>query len=164
MSVFFIDVIFAAIAGFGFSYANKPPKRILFFCALLGGFGYAIRLVLLGFLNYTLATFISALFVGFFAVFVAKKVRTPIEVLAFPSLLPMIPGLFAYKAMLAIFRFIEADGAEEKSHYLVEIFNNGITAISAVFALAVGISVVILFFYEESFTMTRDKKFREKYL
>lgn len=49
MSMFFIDVIFAAIAGFGFSYANKPPKRILIFCALLGGFGYAIRFFYLKF-------------------------------------------------------------------------------------------------------------------
>lgn len=164
MSAFLIDIIFAAIAGFGFSYANKPPKKILIFCALLGGFGYALRLVFLGFLSYTASTFISAIFVGFFAVFIAKKVKTPIEVLSFPSLLPMIPGLFAYKAMLSIFLFIQADEESKKAHYLIEIFDYGITAISSIFALAVGISIVILFFYEESFTMTRNKKFRDKYL
>ena len=164
MNVFLIDAIFAAIAGFGFSYANKPPKRILVFCAMLGGFGYTLRLIMLEVLNYTSSTFISAIFVGFFAVFIAKRVKTPIEVLAFPSLLPMIPGLFAYQTMLSIFLFIQASDEAKKAHYLVEIFDYGITAISSIFALAVGISIVILFFYEESFTMTRDKKFRDKYL
>lgn len=122
------------------------------------------KIFLLEILSYTASTFISAIFVGFFAVFIAKKVKTPIEVLAFPSLLPMIPGLFAYKAMLATFLFIQTNDEAEKSHYLVEIFDYGITAVSSIFALAVGISVVILFFYEESFTMTRDKKFRDRYL
>lgn len=45
MNTFLIDAIFAAIAGLGFSYANKPPKRILIFCATLGGFGYSLRVI-----------------------------------------------------------------------------------------------------------------------
>lgn len=164
MSIFLIDTIFAAIAGLGFSYANKPPKRILLFCAMLGGFGYSLRVIFMNYLSYTISTFISAVCISFVAVFLARRVKTPIEIIAFPSLLPMIPGLYAYKAMLAMFLFIQTDMENKKSHYLVEIFDYGSTAVSAIFALAVGVSVVILFFYEKSFTMTRNKDFKKRYL
>lgn len=164
MNTFLIDAIFAAIAGLGFSYANKPPKRILIFCATLGGFGYSLRVIFMNYFSYTISTFISAICISFVAVFLARKARTPIEIIAFPSLLPMIPGLYAYKAMLAMFLFIQTDIEKKKSHYLVEIFDYGSTAVSAIFALAVGVSVVILIFYEKSFTMTRNKDFKKRYL
>ena len=164
MSMFLIDAVFAAIAGLGFSYANKPSKRILLFCAMLGGFGYSLRVIFMNYFSYTISTFISAVCVSFVAVFLARKARTPIEIIAFPSLLPMIPGLYAYKAMLAMFLFIQTDIEKKKSHYLVEIFDYGSTAVSAIFALAVGVSVVILIFYEKSFTMTRNKDFKKRYL
>lgn len=162
---FAIDVIFAAIAGLGFSYANNPPKRILAYCALLGGLGYALRLTLLNanLLNYAGATLVGSISIGLFAVYFANKLKTPIEIIAFPSLLPMIPGIQAYKTILAIFIFMRSKDENEKIHYLLEIFDNTYTAISIVFALTVGISVVLLIFYEKSFTMTRDGKFRTKY-
>lgn len=164
MSMFLIDAVFAAIAGLGFSYANKPPRRILLFCTMLGGFGYSLRVIFMNYLSYTISTFISAICISFVAVFLARKVKTPIEIIAFPSLLPMIPGLYAYKAMLAMFLFIQTNVENKKSHYLVEIFDYGSTAVSAIFALAVGVSVVILIFYEKSFTMTRNKDFKKRYL
>ena len=52
MSTFLIDAVFAAIAGLGFSYANKPPKRILLFCAMLGGFGYSLRVIFMNYISY----------------------------------------------------------------------------------------------------------------
>ncbi|MSN96086.1 threonine/serine exporter [Campylobacter sp. FMV-PI01] len=165
MSEFLINGIFAAIAGLGFSYANKPPKQILIFCALFGGCGFMLRvLILANTINYALATFLSALCVGLVCVFVAQKLKTPIEILAFPSLLPMIPGLFAYKTVLAVFMFIKSEDEAKKIHYLVEIFDYGFTTISTMFALAIGISVALLVFYEKSFTMTRRKNFRNKYI
>ncbi|ASM38931.1 MAG: threonine/serine exporter family protein [Campylobacter sputorum] len=165
LTTFMIDVIFAAIAGLGFSYANNPPKRILLYCALLGGLGYALRLTLLetNILNYAGATLVGSISIGLFAVYFAKKLKTPIEVIAFPSLLPMIPGIQAYKTILAIFIFMRSKDENEKIHYLLEIFDNAYTAISIIFALATGISIVLLIFYEKSFVMTRNGHFREKY-
>lgn len=165
IATFVIDVVFAAIAGLGFSYANNPPKQILIYCALLGGLGYALRLALLStnLINYTGATLLASICIGLFAVYFAKKLKTPIEIIAFPSLLPMIPGLQAYKTILAIFIFMRSKDENQKIHYLLEIFDNAYMAISIIFALAVGISIVLLIFYEKSFTMTRDKKFRQKY-
>lgn len=166
MSEFFIDIIFAIIAGLGFSYANNPPKRILFYCAILGGLGYASRLMLIkfGIFNITMATFMGSLCIGFCAIFFARRLKVPIEVLSFPALLPMIPGFQAYKTILSVFNFIKSSDESQKSHYLVEFFTNGFITISVVFALTVGVSVVLLFFYEKSFTMTRNGHFRKKYL
>lgn len=166
MSEFFIDVFFAIIAGFGFSYVNNPPKRILFYCAVLGGFGYALRLMLIKFeiFNITAATLIGSLCIGFCAIFFARRLKVPIEVLSFPALLPMIPGLQAYTTIVSVFNFIRSDDYDKKTHFLIEFFTNGFITISVIFALIVGVSIVLLIFYEKSFTMTRNSHFRKKYL
>lgn len=165
MSEFIIDAIFATIAGLGFSYANNPPKRILPLCAFLGGLGYSLRLMLINsqICNYVSATLISSVVVGFFSLLLARRLKAPIEVISFPALLPMIPGLQAYKSVLSIFQFINSSDEMQRLHYLSIFFNNAFTTIAAIFALAVGISIILFIFYEESFTMTRYKNFKEKY-
>lgn len=165
MSEFLIDALFATIAGLGFSYANNPPKRILLLCAFLGGVGYSLRLLFLNsqICNYVLATLISSVVIGFFALLFARRFKTPIEVIAFPALLPMIPGLQAYKSVLSIFQFINSNDEMQRLHYLSIFFNNAFITIASIFALAVGISIILFIFYEESFTMTRYKNFKAKY-
>ena len=165
MIEFFMYVIIATIAALGFSYANHPPKYVLPWCPFFGGIGYSIRLLLINsqICNYVLATFISSMAVGLFSFLLAKRIKTPIEVIAFPALLPMIPGLQAYTSVLSIFKFINSTDEAQQIHYLDIFFNNIFVAIAAVFALAVGISLVLFIFYEKSFTMTRYKNFRLKY-
>ncbi|CZE47557.1 threonine/serine exporter family protein [Campylobacter geochelonis] len=165
MIEFLIDVIFAAIAGLGFSYAICPPKHVLAYCSLLGGLGYATRLMLLktGFFSLAGATLIASIGIGVCAVYFGKKLKTPIEVVAFPSLLPMIPGLYAYKSILAIFLFMKSPNENDKVHHIVQFFNNSFITISVAAALTVGISIVLLFFYEASFSMTRDNNLKNRF-
>ena len=46
----------------------------------------------------------------------------------------------------------------EAIHYLLEIFKNGITTASVLFALAVGATIPIFIFYKRAFTMTRASR------
>lgn len=152
------DMLFAALVSFGFAYASNPPIYTLFFSALLAAVGHSFRFVLLEFFhfqNLAIATFLAAFVVGCCGMALAKIAKTPAEIIAFPALLPMIPGIYAYDAILYLFSFINADEMSAKTRYLVEFFDNFFTTFSVTFALAAGVSVTLLIFFEQSFMMTR---------
>ena len=77
------------------------------------------------------------------------------EIIAFPALLPMIPGMYAYRTILSIASFANENELENQYKLLIEITNNLMTTISVAFALAVGISITLIIFYEQSLMMTR---------
>ena len=93
------DGFFAAIAAVGFAIISNPPRRSLFVSALLAAIGHSIRYFLMHFDSFSLsisqASFFASLSIGCLSVFFAKRLAVPAEVFAFPSLLPMIPGMFA---------------------------------------------------------------------
>ena len=80
------------------------------------------------------------------------------EVISFTALLPMVPGMFAYKTILSFVNFADSDILEEKQALIVAIFDNGTATFTIITALAVGVTIPLLIFYEKSFTMTRRKK------
>lgn len=206
MSLVLQDMIFAAITGFGFAYASNPPMRILFLSAVLAAVGHSFRFALMEifhFPNLAVATFCASFLVGCLGMMFAKITKTPAEIIAFPALLPMIPGMYAYRAILSLFAFINAgenavkealsganaaiqsdlsksievainsgyisqEGIEAailaaKSRYLVEFFDNFLTTLSVTLALAVGVSVTLLLFFEQSFMVSRHSKLFERY-
>lgn len=160
------DMLFAALVSFGFAYASNPPTRILFLSAFVAAIGHGFRFTLiefLGFQNLAIATFLAAFVVGCLGMALAKISKTPAEIIAFPALLPMIPGIYAYRAILYLFNFINADAVEAKTRYLVEFFDYFFTTLSVTLALAVGVSVTLLIFFEQSFMMTRHSGLFDKY-
>ena len=160
------DMCFAALVSFGFAYASNPPTRILFLSALVAAMGHSFRFVLTDFLNFSnlaIATFLAAFLVGCISMLLAKIAKTPAEIIAFPALLPMIPGIYAYRAILYLFNFINAADTEARTRYLVEFFDYFFTTLSVTLALAVGVSVTLLIFFEQSFMMTRHSGLFDKY-
>ena len=160
------DMLFAALVSFGFAYASNPPTSILFLSALVAAMGHSFRLVLtdfFGFSNLAIATFLAAFLVGCVSMLLAKIAKTPAEIIAFPALLPMIPGVFAYRTILYLFSFINAIEETAKKRYLVEFFDYFFTTLSITLALAVGVSVTLLLFFEQSFMTTRHSGLFGKY-
>ncbi|MCI6989204.1 MAG: threonine/serine exporter family protein [Campylobacter sp.] len=165
MNEFIINALFAALACFGFANLNQTPKRVIFYSAFLGGLGHTIRNILMinESFSVALASLIASFCIGLFAVAIARKASSPIEVIAFPALLPMVPGMYAYKSILAVFSFLKSGDESVKIHHLIEFFNNLFITISVALALAVGVSIVLLMFFEKSFTMTRNANLFEIY-
>ena len=141
------DGLFAAIAAIGFAVISNPPKRAISVVALLGAFGHACRFYLLHYtpLNLTISSLFAAFGIG----------RCPAEVFSFPALLPMIPGMYAYKTVLALIRFMKSDDVSQSQQLIVEIFRNGLTTLFVMFSLVIGVSLAMFIFYKQSFTMTR---------
>ena len=161
MSALLDDMFFAAIAGFCFAYACNPPLKTLIFSALLAAIAHGLRFALMEFFHFqtlAIATFVASFFIGCLGILCAKISKTPAEIIAFPALIPMIPGIYAYKAILYLFAFIRSEDMSAKTRYLTSFFDHFFTTLSVTLALAVGISVTLLIFFEQSFMMTRNRK------
>ena len=154
------NAIFAAVAGFGFAYASSPPKRTLIYSAVLAAIGHSSRSLMMqtGFFSIALATLIASFLVGILGMFLAKRLKAPAEIIAFPALLPMIPGIYAYKSILAILSYTKSVDIEQKTMYLMLFFDNAITTMMVSLALGVGVSVTLLIFYEQSLMVTRGAR------
>lgn len=161
MQDIFIDMFFVALVGFGFGFGCNPPIRVLIFTAFIAALGHALRLFLTELMHIhilALATFIASFVIGILGIVASRFLRVPAEIVAFPALLPMIPGSFAYKSMLALFNFIKADDLNLKVKYLIAFFDNFLTTLSVSIALGVGVVLTILMFFEQSFMVTRHRK------
>lgn len=153
------DGLFAAIAAIGFAIISNPPRKTLVVSALLAAIGHSIRFFLMhavstGF-GITVSSFFAALSIGILSIPFAKKLRVPAEVFAFPSLLPMIPGMYAYRTIQSLAKLLDSGEESVSLHYINLFFNNGITSVFVLFSLVIGVSIPIFIFKKQAFSTTR---------
>jgi len=158
------DGFFAAIASVGFAVISNPPRKAILVSALLAAVGHGLRYFLLHStsLDIASASFIAAFSIGMLSILFAKMIHCPAEVFSFPSLLPMIPGMFAYKTVLFLVKFIQCKDDSDSVEIIVSIFRNGLTATFILFALVVGVAVPMFIFHKQSFSVTRILKLVKK--
>ena len=138
---------------------GNPSKAAFRYVPIIAFLGNALRFSLMTYagMNIAIATFLASVFAGFIAVGFAYHARYPIEVFAFPALLPMIPGQFAYRSILGMIRFMESTQEVAQEQYLPGIISNTITALLTMFALGVGVAIPLFICYQASFRMTRGE-------
>ena len=155
----FEDGFFAAIAAIGFSNINYTPRRAYLTCALIAAIGHAIRYVLtlpeLGGLHIITASTVASFAVGMFAVLFASRIKCPAEVCFFPALLPMIPGMYAYRTIEALLSCLYHTQEEAFSHYFYLFAFNGLTCAFIILGMVVGATVPVFLLKKLSFTATR---------
>ena len=155
ISSILLDGLMAAIAATGFAVISNPPRRAIAVSAVLAAVGHAFRFYMLHSwtIDISSATFIAAFTIGMLGVMTAKLVKCPAEIFAFPSLLPMIPGVDAYKTILALMQFMqENQDAAVMNRLIVDICKNGITAFFIIFSLVIGVAIPMLMFKRLSYT------------
>lgn len=142
------DLLFAALAGAGFCLASNPPLRIVPVVAVLAAAGHGLRFALAQCAGVGISTgsLLAGLLVGLCSILATARMRVPSEFFAFPSLLPMIPGLYAYKAILSLLNFMDAPDAVAKQYWLLLTADNGFTALLVVCALGGGALIPIMMF------------------
>lgn len=153
------DGLFAAIAAIGFSSISNTPRRAYLTCGLIAAAGHAVRYVMLlpafGGLHIIVASTLAAFAVGLLAVFLAPAVRCPAEVCFFPALLPMIPGMYAYRTVEALLACLYHTEEAEFSHWLYLFAFNGFTCTFIVLGMVVGATIPVFLFKKISFSATR---------
>ncbi len=99
------DAFWSALAALGFAMLFNVPVRALFWCALLGAVGHALRTTLVAGvgLHVVPATLVACLVIGTGARWRAYVMKMPAKVFQVTASIPLIPGAFAFRAMLGLF-------------------------------------------------------------
>lgn len=153
------DAFFSAIAATGFAVISNPPRKAVLISALLSAIGHSFRYYMIHetSLDIATATFFAAFTIGMLSFVFGKIIRCPSEVFTFPSLLPMIPGMYAYNMFLSLTKFIRSDSTFH-TQLIEDIFKNGLTAVFIMLALVVGVSLPTLLFHKQSYMMSRGRR------
>lgn len=145
--------IWGGITALGFAVLFNTPKRALWVVYILGGIAFMIKY----YLNIELqlsqlfAVFCASCFVGISGMYFAHRIHTPPVVFTIPAVINMIPGLLSYKFMMGIIQWImEPTGKTQNVNDIIAVFNNGITAIFIVFALAFGVAFGVVVFKNQT--------------
>ncbi|MDE7460518.1 MAG: threonine/serine exporter family protein [Paramuribaculum sp.] len=153
------DAFFAAIASVGFAAISHPPKRVYLYCGLIAAIGHSVRFVLMGgnpvSMHIVPASLLASFVVGTLAVLFSPLSRTPAETCLYPSLLPMIPGVYAYRSFGGLAMCILGKNEEQFDHYFYLFASNGLTCLFILAAMVIGATLPIFIFKKISFQATR---------
>ena len=155
------DAIFAAIAAIGFAAISKPPRQAYLWCAVIAACGHSFRFMLMKIppfhVHIVVATTLAALLIGIMSVLRSPRTRVPAETYLFPSLLPMIPGIYAYKTFAGLVMCMYNEGAEAFNENFYIFASNGLTTFFILLGMAVGATIPIFVLKRISFQATRHK-------
>ncbi len=140
LSVLARDALWAGIAAVGFGFLFNVPRRYLPVCALLGAAGFTVRhlLTLFG-ASIEVGTLAGAVIVGLGGYTAGRQMQAPTTIFTITGSIPMVPGVFAYRTMLALLQVTTA--AQGEAGRLIE--DAGVNAIRTgivLAALAIGIA------------------------
>ncbi len=153
-----LDGLLAAVAGIGFGAISNPPKRAFLYIAILAAVGHAIRFTLMKGLDIDIATasFCASVTIGALSLWFGRLSKCPMTVLYIPALLPMVPGMYAYKTIFALIKFMDnLKDTELSGQYMQTMISNAVVTFSTVFLLALGASIFIFIFPKKVYSMTR---------
>ena len=132
----------AAVATVGFSVLFNVPKYALPYCALIGAFGYALRIALMsGGMGMILATLCAALLIGVLATILAQRFAVSGTLFAVGPAIPLVPGSYAYKAVMGMVIAANTPELEPHGELVLAAFDNGLKAMLTILFLSFGIAL-----------------------
>jgi uncharacterized membrane protein YjjB (DUF3815 family) len=145
MTVLF-EILFNAfwlgIAALGFGILFNAPPRALAAIAMGGFVAGFVKFGILLWMSpeaYILASFLAALSIGLLSIPAAHWRHVTPGVLSVPPVIPLMPGVFAYKTMMGL-----AELTKESQYYLTTLSNTfhfGTLTLFIVLAIALGVSI-----------------------
>jgi uncharacterized membrane protein YjjB (DUF3815 family) len=142
------DMALASVPAVGFALVFHVPARVLKYCALGGALGHGLRFLLLKTdMPIEWATLIAAGVVSFWGVWCAQRLRAHPKVFTVASMIPMIPGVPFFTALLAL---IEIQHRGYSPELLATAVGSGIKTLFIVTSLAVGLALPGLLLYRRT--------------
>ncbi|MGL5111804.1 MAG: threonine/serine exporter family protein [Flavobacterium sp.] len=137
--------IWLGCAALGFGMLFNVPKRALFSIFLIGALGGLMKFFMMEFeIGIVLSTLCGATLIGFLSVFAAYNRNCPPITFSIPAVIPMIPGLYAYKSMIGFIALTSEKDPIAYARVFFEALNNGLTAFFVLMVLATGVAVPLL--------------------
>lgn len=139
------NTFWSGLAALGFAMLFNVPVRTLAACAFCGAAGYLVRTVGLEMgAQIEVAVLAGATVVGFLGMVFARIWKAPAPVFTVPGAIPMVPGSFAFKAMIGVVQLAHLGTGSELLTETV-VFATKATLILG--AIAIGIAVPKLLFW-----------------
>lgn len=156
---FFSDAFFAAIAAIGFSAISNPPRKAYIYCALIAATGHSIRFLLMSpelvGMAIIPASAIASFVIGLLAVVLSPCAKIPAETFLFPSLLPMIPGIYAYKAFGGLAMCLLHTSEADFHHYFYLFSTNGLVCLFIIAGMVIGGTLPVFMLKRIAYRATR---------
>lgn len=152
------DMIFSALASIGFASISNTPRSAMKYCAITAAIGHCLRTILMesAGMHIIPASTIGAFAIALVAIPCAQWVKCPPESFSFPAMLPMIPGMYAYRTVQGLVLCLGANDQGTFLHYFYLMCYNGLTCTLIIAGLVVGVSMPNFIFKKLSFTSTKN--------
>jgi uncharacterized membrane protein YjjB (DUF3815 family) len=157
--------IWLGCAAIGFAVLFNVPRRTLGVIYIIAAIGGLIKFYLISQeIGLVFAVLCGSSAIGFLSVLAAHYRKAPPMTFALPALIPMIPGLFAYKAMVGVMELTAEKDPELYSKLFFETTSNGLKALFIILALAAGVAIPMLITRKETVKRIKVDAVLEKQL
>jgi uncharacterized membrane protein YjjB (DUF3815 family) len=109
-------------------------------------------------INVIVCSFSGAILIGFLSITFAHNKHAPPPVFAIPAVIPMVPGIFAYRMMLGLINLAGNIDQATYSHVLAETVHNGLIVMFILMSLATGVGIPMLIARKDSAKEIRFRK------
>ena len=131
-------------AALGFGILFNVPVRNLYIVWIGGAIAGFIKFGVLLFapVSVILASFLASLTVGIFSTVLAHVRHEPQMIFAIPSVIPLVPGVFAYRTMVGLVKLTGNIGTEY-SFTLSQTVHDGVITLFIIMSIAIGVTIPI---------------------
>ena len=139
------DALFSALAAIGYAFLFNVPVRLCWACVICGVCSHTLRTAAVHFgIDIVTATMLGALAVGFLSQVFAHWFRAPPAAFAFPGVVAMVPGSYAFRAVIGALQIAQA-GAGSPAPLIAETTSLIIASLLLTGAIAVGLAAPLVF-------------------
>jgi uncharacterized membrane protein YjjB (DUF3815 family) len=161
--IFIIDrMMWFGIASTGFAILFNVPLRTLPTIFIIGAIAGCTKLLLLhAGISIILASLAGSLLIGIITIPFAHIKHAPPLVFSIPAVIPLVPGVLAYKMMTGLIQLAgDVDPATYNTILAVTV-NNGLKVMFVLMSLAGGVAIPMLLTRQKSVKYVRLKKFKK---
>jgi uncharacterized membrane protein YjjP (DUF1212 family) len=135
------DMAFSALAAIGFTFLFNVPWRLAWACIICGLCSHSLRTALMhAGCDIASGTLIGSMAAGFLAHLFARRFGAPPATFAFPGVVAMMPGSYAFRAVVASLQIMRLSGSTPPP-LLAQTLSLVVTTIVLTAAIAVGLAI-----------------------
>ena len=141
-----INILFKAFwcgcAALGFGILFNVPRKNLAEVWMGGAIVGLIKFSVLIYISPSiiLASFLAALILGIYSMVIALVRHEPQMIVAIPSVIPLVPGVFAYRTMFGLIK-LTGNVGPDFARTLSETVHNGILTLFIIMAFTIGVII-----------------------
>jgi uncharacterized membrane protein YjjB (DUF3815 family) len=142
-----------AVAALGFGVLFNAPPRALAAVALGGCSAGLAKYSLMWLFDWNgeviVASFSASVVVGLLSIWVAHLRHVPPNIFSIPSVIPLVPGVYAYRTMLGLIR-LAGEVSPEYASVLSDTVHSAVITFFVIIAIALGVAVPMHLMRQES--------------